>query len=604
MTRIHVLQPHIANKIAAGEVVERPASVIKELVENSVDAGSTSITVEIKGGGIEYIRVTDNGVGIPPEEAETAFIRHATSKISDVSDLEHIETLGFRGEALSSIAAVSRVILKTRTAGNDSGVHLINEGGDTRQCVPCGCPGGTTVEVRDLFYNVPARLKFLKNPRSEAGAIFDYMSRMILANPDISFKVINNGSLVYSSTGDGELKNAVCIVYGGDILRYLKEIKYDDGYIKLFGFAGTPEISRSSRQQQTFYINGRYFRSQKISYAAQSAYDTRIMGGRFPFLVLGVKISFNEVDVNVHPNKMEIRFLREDRVLHAVTSAIRTALGGWSVPNVEWPESKREGRVVSGAFEQTYRDPVKAGNDDLSALKIRVLEQELRVRESDGPQPESEVPVYHIPPAYGRPETSAEFSQTAFTAEPYQICGKIFETYWVIQQGESIFLIDQHAIHERRLYEQLSSGIKADSQLLLVPQIIKLPPSEYDTLMESIERFTELGFEIEEFGSFTVCVRAVPHILGEPQTRLFLLDAISKLMSSGRYLTKDLKREAIIQSACKHAVKAGEFLDKSDIEELLDKFAAEGIPLTCPHGRPVMVRMSKLEVEKLFKRVI
>jgi DNA mismatch repair protein MutL len=275
------------------------------------------------------------------------------------------------------------------------------------------------------------------------------------------------------------------------------------------------------------------------------------------------------------------------------------------VPDIELSRSKTESYGIHTSGDTiTSREPEKNQVNDLSALRMRVFEQELRVREPDSPQAEDEIPVYHIAPSSGKTEIRTEYSQTGFAAEPYQICGKIFDTYWVVQQGDSIFLIDQHALHERKLYEQLSAGVKADSQLLLVPQIIKLPPLEYDTLMANIERFTELGFEIEEFGSFTVCVRAVPHILGEPQTQPFLLDAISGLMSYGRYLTKDLKRDAIIQSACKHAVKAGEFLDKSDIEELLDKFIAEGIPLTCPHGRPVMVRMSKLEIEKLFKRVI
>lgn len=610
MNKIRILQPYIANQIAAGEVVERPYSVVKELVENSVDAGSTFITVEIKGGGIEYIRVTDNGHGIPPDEAELAFSRHATSKISQASDLEHIETLGFRGEALASIAAVSRVELKSCLQGSDSGIRLVIEGGETKLRTPYGCPEGTTVEVRDVFYNVPARLKFLKAPGSEAGAIFDYVSRMILARPDIAFKVISNDKSVYSSAGDGDLRNAVLAVYGNDVLQHLRQIEYDDGYIKLFGFAGTPEVSRSNRQQQTFFINGRYFKSQKLSYAVQSAYDTRLMTGRFPFLILGIMISNNEIDVNVHPNKMEIRFLKEGRVQKAVTGAIRSALTGFYAPELVRSRSY-EDIAVKPTVVRSEEQSVSSGtaNDELNALRKRILEQIKGIEKPDGlkvqetPDVPEEVPVFHI--AAGNPaETKKDNIQSSFPAEPFSICGKIFDTYWIIQQGDSIYMLDQHAIHERMLYEQLSSGIKADSQILLIPKIIKLSPVEYDTLIFNIDRFAELGFEIEEFGAFTVCIRAVPHIMGEPQTQPFLFDAISGLMNGGRALTKELKRNAIIQAACKHAVKAGDALGNSDIEKLINEFLNQDIPLTCPHGRPVMIRMSRLEIEKLFKRVI
>ena len=326
MKRIKVLSTLVSNQIAAGEVIERPASVVKELVENAIDAMSKSVTVETTGGGIEYIRVADNGGGINADDVRTAFMRHATSKISESTDLERIGTLGFRGEALASIASVARVSIKTRTHGNDYGTLFVIEGGEEKELSQCGCPEGTTVEIRDLFFNVPARLKFLKNPRSESAYIADYIARMIMARPNVAFTLIQNGNTVYKSAGDGNLFNAIYAVYGSGVIDNLRRLSYDDGYIKITGYVGTETLSQSTRAKQSFVVNGRYIKSQKLSYAVQRAFETRIMKGKFPFIVLNIAISSHEIDVNVHPNKLDVRFKNEERVCNSVTKTVLAAL--------------------------------------------------------------------------------------------------------------------------------------------------------------------------------------------------------------------------------------------------------------------------------------
>lgn len=321
--RIIILEPNTANKIAAGEVVERPASIVKELVENALDAGSSAVTVEIRNGGIDYIRITDNGSGIPSDDVRTAFLRHATSKLSSAEELTHIETFGFRGEALASVAAVSKVSMRTRTEDDESGTYVAIEGGVETCFEPCGCPTGTTVEVNELFFNVPARLKFLKSPRSEAAFIGDYVVRLILANTDTAIKFINNGKTVYHSTGDGSLENALFCVYGNAISNSLYPVEFDNGYIRVGGYVGSESIAGKNRAKQSIFVNRRYIKSSLISNAAQRAFDTRLMSGRFPFFVLDITISSREIDVNVHPNKLSVRFRDDERVALSVTARLR-----------------------------------------------------------------------------------------------------------------------------------------------------------------------------------------------------------------------------------------------------------------------------------------
>lgn len=634
--RIQVLSKHTANQIAAGEVVERPASIVKELVENSLDAGSSAITIEINGGGIDYIKISDNGSGILSEDVPTAFLRHATSKISSSDDLSHISTLGFRGEALSSIAAVSRLTMRTRTKNAESGIEIHIDGGDIKECAECGCAEGTSIEVRNVFYNVPARLKFLKSQRAEGAAISDYAARAIMGNPGVSIKLLNNGKVIYHSPGDGQLRSAIFCVYGGEVLPHIKEVGYDDGRFRITGYVGTEIISRPNRQQQSLYINSRYVRSQQISYGVQRAFDTRIMVGKFPFYVLNIGVNYEDVDVNVHPNKMEVRFRDEQGVVRAATIATRMALGDPVAPtirrddiistrpasgSVNFPEKDGQQKIVrpgepekpdtppsySGLFKPADKSPLKLKEpgtaqaasirsgmgfryDSASAMEL------LRQRYGESAiRPKSTVPE---PPSKEKPQ------QTEFGQSHYDIIGQLFSCYWIVQQGESVFFIDQHAAHERRLYERImNKPLEPDSQMLLMPVIEKLMPEEYQTLMDNLPLFEELGFEIEEFGALTVSVRAVPAILNAPETASFLHEAIGRLDAKNRLSTKDLKRSALIQYSCKHAIKAGALLSKEEIEALLKEFEGGGVPMTCPHGRPIMVNMTKTEFEKLFKRV-
>ncbi len=628
MKRISVLQPHIANQIAAGEVVERPASVVKELVENAIDAEASSVTVEIQNGGMDYIRVTDNGAGIPAEDCLLAFERHATSKISLQEDLTHIETLGFRGEALASIAAVAQVELRTRPRENETGMHVRMEAGECKLEQPAGCPEGTVLEVENLFYNVPARRKFLKSARTEGGYVGEYLSRMILARPDISFRFLNNGKEAYHSPGDGALKNAVYCVYGSEVLPHLKEVFFDDGYLRLTGFIGTAELARPNRAQQSFFLNGRYIRSMLLSSAMHRAYDTRLMGGHYPFAVLNITVASREVDVNVHPAKLEARFAQESRVASAVTGACIKALGPSVAPAVHLS-------VQDGAAQAVHpQDRIGKAEKEAGFAEIG--------RPADvhdpgtGLQPEMSKPaaftpmdmgepapsgmcvketVYEIPhfkvvsspkgQAQAQTEIPVHTEQERFGELPVAVIGQAFDSYWIVQQGEKLFFIDQHAAHERKLYERFMAqeGEQA-SQTLLSSELIQLTHAEHDILMRHEDILRALGFELEPFGATSVRVLAVPVLFAQVPVGAMLRDALEVLQKQGRATTQELRREAIIQAACKHAVKAGDPLDKAEILDLISVFAGEGLPMTCPHGRPVMIQLSRKELEKLFKRIV
>mgnify|MGYP000962540088 FL=1 len=632
MNKIQVLSLHIANQIAAGEVVERPASIVKELVENAIDARSTAITVEIEGGGIDYLRVSDNGGGIPAAEVPTAFLRHATSKISAAEDLERIHTLGFRGEALSSIAAVARVKLTTRARVAEEGACIEMEGGTVLSSGPAAWAEGTNIEVRDIFYNVPARRKFLKSSRAEAAAIGDFLSRVILANPAISFRFLNGGKLIYQSAGDGELKNAIYCVYGSEVLAHIKPFDFDDGRVKIGGFLGTEQLARPNRLQQSLFVNGRYIHSQKISFAAHRAFETRLMSGKFPFYVMHLQLPWEEVDVNVHPQKMEVRFRDEESILRAVTVACRMALGDSVAPLVRGADipgfKRQESRFIQtpnllgqqsaepqdkasatqslrdrlGGYRPAQIQPLREAGPSASFNPARA---EISYLRPAGPEEEDRsllLPA-DVPPTAEQPAPLQAIME--FGAEPYTIVGQLFECYWVVQQGERVFFIDQHAAHERRLYERLMAGELAKaSQLLLLPAVVKLAPAQFDLLFANLSSFEELGFEIEEFGALTARIRAVPDILGQAQTADFLFEALALLEKQGKTSANELKRASIIQASCKHAIKAGAALAPQEIETLLAEYAQSGAPMTCPHGRPVMVQMSKLEFEKLFKRVL
>jgi len=665
--RIKVLEPEVANKIAAGEVAERPAAIVKELVENSLDAGASAVTVEIREGGIEYIRVSDNGCGIPADDVEKAFLRHATSKLTNAEGLDGIETLGFRGEALASIAAVSHVELRTRTADEDYGTRIVLNGGASDACLPCGCPLGTVIEVSELFYNMPARLKFLKSPRAEAGAVGDYLLRLILANTNVSIKFISNGKPVYHSAGDGSLLNALACVYGADVLEHVMPVHYDDGYVLIDGFCGDEHLSRSTRVQQSVFVNGRYVRSQQLSFAAQRAYNTRVMIGRYPFFALNIKLSPREVDVNVHPNKLSVKFKDEDRICTAASVALRDALAGSegrhfvSVDNaleqseslgITAHEATHEPSAASEAFSKAKPAPSQS---DLYELFHNSYKHSGGAELQSKPMPMQSEPTaeYHLPEAFrddgadqaGSVNECKPLSQTltfndsgssgpapagyeaadvmtfdfrhkgdepAYKAEPitfdispYTVIGVAFDTYIIVEQGDAVFYIDQHAAHERMLYERLTANkLRFDSQLLLTKQIINLTPTEFACIMQNIERFNELGFDIDEFGAASVSVQSVPFGVKTDSVEKLVHDMISIIEKHGALEELDLVRSELIRASCKHAIKAGQEISHEDIAEILNYYAKEGTPRTCPHGRPVMIRVSKRELEKLFKRIV
>ena len=624
--RIEVLDPALANKIAAGEVVERPASVVKELVENSLDAGASSVTVEIREGGAEYIRVTDNGCGIPAEDVKTAFLRHATSKLRSVEGLDGIETLGFRGEALASIAAVAKVTMRTRTEEDDLGTLISIDGGTVREFSPCGCPTGTNIEVRELFYNVPARLKFLKSARGEAAAVGDYVSRLILGDTKVSFKFINNGKPVYHSAGDGSLENAVRCVYGSDTAEHIRPVRYDDGYLLIEGYCGDETIARSTRTQQSFFVNGRYIRSQQLSFAAQRAYNTKLMVGRFPFLVLNIRISPREVDVNVHPNKLTVRFRDEERVSSAVMIAVRDALcaepGARPAPA---PEVKPTDvySVFSAAKGREEDEPqITPFIPEPPVWERRERPRPERIDEVP-PAPPADAPVFLRDSATSEPATEVadvngvlhysfkarenkkeEAVPVSFGIDGFSVDGVIFDTYIIVEQGDTVFYIDQHAAHERILYEKLIKGeLRFDSQLLMTSEIVNLAPTEHACLMDNIERFRELGFEIEEFGPTSVSVHSIPTGVKRGSVERLLHDMIGIVMRQGSVTELDVIRGQLIQASCKHAIKGGRMLNDYEINELLSHYADGSTPLTCPHGRPVMLSYSRRDIEKFFKRI-
>lgn len=646
MKRINVLAPNIANKIAAGEVVERPASVVKELIENSIDAGSTAVTVEIMNGGISYIRITDNGSGIDENDVETAFLRHATSKLSAADDLSHIETLGFRGEALASIAAVSKVKMRTRTQSAEYGTMICIEGGVVAAKEPSGCPCGTTIEVSELFYNVPARLKFLKSSGSEAALIGDYVMRLILSNPSVSIKFINNGRTIYQSAGDGSLENAVFCVYGTEVSANLYPVNYDDGYMKLTGYVGGESLARNSRSQQSLFVNHRYIKSATVGYSVQKAFDTRLMHGKFPFFILDMLVSSYEIDVNVHPNKLEIRFKDDLRIGNSVLRAVNAAidylpsdnsLNAERVLNNEAPEPEK----LYDLFKNKHNEDNKligqsrkpdCNSDDASTsvgyandkiasadfitdnydsassvvLKDRG-DASMPVFDHPGVQAVSDfggIPVFN---ANNDNKKSVEISkpeQILLCDSPYTVIGAAFDTYIIVQQGDNLFMIDQHAAHERMLYEKLiKDELRFDSQILLVPERITLDPVQYGILCENLERFSELGFSIQPLNGTMIRIDAVPSMVSSNAAG-FISDAISIIADAGSVNELDLIRSELIQAACKKALKAGDRLEKEEVHEIIEAYKNGATPLTCPHGRPVIICITKAYLQKRFKRIV
>ena len=611
---IRVLPPHIANLIAAGEVVERPSSVVKELVENAIDAGADAVSVEIQNGGIDEIRVTDNGSGIDSSDCRTAFLPHATSKIRTPEDIQMIGTLGFRGEALASIASVSEVTMKTRTMDSENGTEIRIHYGKVVSEAPCACPQGTSVEVLNLFSKTPARYKFLKNPRTEAGYIGDYLSRMIMAHPEIAFTYVSGGKTVYRSYGGGDLKTAIYAVYGNDLVRCIREVEYSDGYITVSGYIGTGELNYPNRTRMTLFLNHRYIQSKSVAFAVMEAYQTRLMAGRFPFSVLNLSLDAREVDVNVHPSKMEVRFADEKRVCQAVQCACAETLGGLR-RNVEKPAFYNREIPAAPADRPSVSVPSPAVSNFHQADTVYPGPRSditVSYKNTGGfsvstvsEQQKPDIPVFTI-----RKRTSEKMDTEpkldSFGDDPVRIVGAVFSGYWIVEQGERVFFIDQHAAHERMLYEKyMSREIDTASQRLLTPIRVRISDIEYEALKNNLDEITAFGYELEfSDDCHSVDVGATPVLNGAVLPPVSVIDIADALASDIHPDAKDYCRSVLIRSSCKHAIKVTEPVTEEEISSLLKIYQENGIPLTCPHGRPVMVCYSKLDFEKMFKRVL
>ena len=652
MRKIAVLDQNTIDKIAAGEVVERPSSVVKELVENAIDAGATAVTVEITDGGKKMIRITDNGAGIEAGQIPLAFLRHATSKIEKVEDLEQIASLGFRGEALSSIAAVSQVELITKTPSAVSGSRYIIEGGVEHSLEELGAPEGTTFLVRNLFYNTPARSKFLKSDTTEANYIHTLMEQLALSHPEISFKYIQNRQVKLHSSGNYNVKDVIYSVYGRDITKALLEADFENDFMKITGFVGKPEIARGNRSFENYYINGRYVKNNIITKAIENAYKGFLMQHKFPFVSLQIEMEGNDLDVNVHPAKREVRFAREQEVYEAVYDTVRRALTAREmIPKVtiEKPQpEKKEAPVKSVAIpepfekkrrEQVYESTVKESpapyethreKQLFSSSEENLFEGTLRQKQLEPQEPvlkkeepKKEEPLTEKPQTEEakkersksyikkQEEQQLELFEEKLLApesrERIRLIGQVFDTYWLAQFGDAFYIIDQHAAHEKVYYERFVKKFRedtVDAQYLTPPMIVTLNLQEESLLKANEDYFRKFGFEIEHFGGKEYCISAVPsNLYGLSEEELFL-EMLDHLAAEGDKDALDIFASRLATMACKAAVKGNHAMSPAEAEKLLDELLTLDNPYHCPHGRPTVISMTKTELEKKFKRIV
>ena len=612
---IQLNQPLI-NKIAAGEVVERPLSVVKELIENAIDAGASAITVEIADGGLTSIRVTDNGAGIPSDQILLAFARHATSKIASMEDLFEVGTLGFRGEALSSIAAVAQVEMVTKTAGQVMGMRVEIHGGELINQREVGAANGTTIVVNNLFYNTPARRKFLKKPGTEAGYIADCLQKLALGNPSLTIRYINNGEIAFQTNGRGDLKMAMLNIYGRETASILVNVTAELEDMKLTGLVAKPEAARGNRQRQSFFINGRLIQSKILTQAVEEATRTMLPSGKFPVYALNLMLPHETVDVNVHPTKMDVRFADEDGVYRFVCGAVREALTESNLI----PEVRFSGKKGTETLPQSSNDErshyVPNNNEPNNKLALQANKKTADISNLYHMSISDTAPIKQpiLPQKYEQPLTLREETPQAPTVgffTNYRILGLVFGTYWLITQDESLYLIDQHAAHERVLYEEIkekTANGAINSQRLVAPIAIRLTPREVSLLKENLPLFTRFGFEIavpSEAATHTPAeILAVPTIFKGPVNTGFftdLLDKISDVGFSGAGVYAH-KTEAMAMAACKASVKAGDGISETEAHGLIKKILSLENPFTCPHGRPTIIEITKRELTRRFKR--
>ncbi len=716
MGNIVLLDDNTINKIAAGEVIERPASVVKELMENSIDAGATSINIEIKNGGISYIRITDNGKGIAPDDMEIAFERHATSKIRQAEDLETVTSMGFRGEALASIAAISKISMTSKTAENEIGYKIEIEGGKIINKEEAGCPKGTTIVITDLFFNTPVRYKFLKKDFTEAGYIEDAVTRLALVHPEVAIKLINTGKTIIQTPGNNEPKATIYSIYGKDIAENIMDVDYTYEDIRITGVIGKPSIARSNRSNQLFFVNKRYIKDKTLTSAAEQAYKGMITIGKYGFLVLNIEMNPKKVDVNVHPAKLEVRFEEESKVFKAIYHAIKDTLlkgdlvtdtekqetqvvpehtqlintenilaaSAKPVENIEFSkdiEDKKE-KVFGGLFrkfkererekeepeeENNYKDNMIAeiysnkfatnekpevvtqvnNIKELDNMETKVLDtkevneklmedvkklDELKIEPQTQDFDEMYIRTFGSMPVEAKKDAEREANRLKEEEEKYKLndelkatenisifseeekqgipdykfIGIAFSTYIILELGKELYILDQHAAHERILYEKIKknyySDDQKDSQLMLLPDIIKLSHKEMDIAKENMDMFRKAGFTLEEFGDDTIKLSGVPNICLDLDTKELFLETLDEINTVARTAKQEKEEKFIATVACKAAVKANMALTKQEVDKLMEQLLILPNPFTCPHGRPTAIKMTKTDIEKKFSR--
>lgn len=614
--RIIELTRNVANKIAAGEVVNRPLSIVKELLENSIDAGATSIIVEIKNGGKTYIRVTDNGSGIRKDDVELAFKRHATSKLKDASDLDHIQSLGFRGEALASIAAVSKVELITKTFDEKTGTCIRIEGGEFIEKEEIGCPEGTTIIVEDLFYNTPARLKFMKTDAAESTLIIDFISKITLAYPQIKIRLINNGKILFSTPGKGDIYSNILTIYSkeiGDKLIYLKE---SNEQMFLEVFASPPNYTKTNRKSQIFFVNGRYISSKMMENAVKDAYTEKLFTGRYPIIFLFLNITPENLDVNIHPNKKEVRFEEEGQVKDFITTVIKKALKTEdAIPEIHadnlFKSNNFNGNKDKGftSLKEITQNEKNIDGEEQVDIKRLLYQRRNEAEQLDEQFNESIGSYDHEDRGNKKPAITENTQETTAIKEfdllDLIVTGSIFGTYITAVDGNHLYFIDQHAAHERIFYEQLLDQYQNEEklqQIIMMPLIINVPHSTKAAANDIFSLLGDFGFSVEEFGPTAFIVKAIPVFIDFDEAKDFIEYLVDNVQEKDVLENQNMINK-IITSACKKSVKAHDVLDKQEIERLIVDLSKTKNPYSCPHGRPTFIRLSQYEIEKMFKRV-
>lgn len=618
MPNIAILNQETIDKIAAGEVVERPCSVVKELVENAIDAGSTAITVEIKEGGISFIRITDNGCGIERDQVAVAFYRHSTSKIRSAEDLLTVKSLGFRGEALSSISAVARVELITKTYDELTGTRYVIEGSKELSNEEIGAPDGTTFIVKDLFYNVPARRKFLKTAQTEGSYISDMVEKLALSHPDISFKFINNNQTKLHTSGNGNRKDIIYHIFGREISSSLLEVKHECEYFKVEGFIGKPVITRGNRNYENYFINGRYVKSNILSRAIEEAYKNFLMQHQYPFTVLYFTF-FSELDVNVHPTKMELRFDNNNEIYVELCDTIYAILSHKEmIPEVPVDSTPAPKKIV-----HEYKEPIPEPFEKRRINEVRAAES----RSVYGQSVTSTVKNYSATePAAKAPETSTAYEPaqvvtgtqqtlgdydkvflTESAKKQFSIIGQLFKTYWLIEFEDKLYIIDQHAAHEKVLYEKTMARLANKdftSQRISPPIVMTLDARESEMLEKYRPQIEQFGYEVEHFGGKEYMISAIPDNLFNIDMKDLFIEMLDDFSNATGRQTPDIITEKVASMSCKAAVKGNDKLTLHEINELIDELLSLDNPYNCPHGRPTIISMSKYEIEKKFKRIV